>query len=487
MKLKNQRIAEQYDDTEYQLRNLKFTDPVGDVLVSFIPQLRLPLPGDVMALDRLALPSDVFQPDRGTLLNGMILAQLAIESKAKTLGWIGAPTSEFDDVGKGYLIRYVAADIYYSSETGAHEVHGDIRAKYNAFGAANGTLGLPTTDETATPDGVGRFNHFQGGSIYWTPTTGPMVVRGPIRDMWASQGWERSPFGYPIADYLTKTGNPPEYWGGFQNGAIYSHSGIPEEALVVELAPQDLTSLVRKTFDEKLKAADSDLGIQGGVNVLNISDWGYGFWESTPRTITYEINGFYSNGIPLTADATFRLELKFQFELLWRKSSSTEPRMTNCGPLHSALHDLEEQIKSVEKFLNEPIPGEQHPPKPVVNPAWTKLSKRIANATLLVTACENSNTTSSLTLSEVDKTLVIYLRSWRISTAGAFHGTLFDQLVKNVPEAFPFAVKTIPANALLIDVLVTPQGGLKFLLAPGPFGKIRRDVFETELNHFIES
>jgi len=54
----------------------------------------------------------------------------------------------------------------------AFEVHGDIRKKYDALGGPGGPLGLPLTDETATPDGVGRFNHFQGGSIYWTPRTG---------------------------------------------------------------------------------------------------------------------------------------------------------------------------------------------------------------------------------------------------------------------------------------------------------------------------
>ena len=54
----------------------------------------------------------------------------------------------------------------------AFEVHGDIRKKYDVLGGPGGPLGLPLTDETATPDGVGRFNHFQGGSIYWTPRTG---------------------------------------------------------------------------------------------------------------------------------------------------------------------------------------------------------------------------------------------------------------------------------------------------------------------------
>lgn len=72
----------------------------------------------------------------------------------------------------------------------AFEVHGDIRAKYQALGGASGPLGLPLTDETVAPDGRGRYNHFEHGSIYWTDRTGPMMVRGTVRDRWAASGWE---------------------------------------------------------------------------------------------------------------------------------------------------------------------------------------------------------------------------------------------------------------------------------------------------------
>ena len=89
------------------------------------------------------------------------------------------------------------------SSAGAFEVHGDIREKYLALGAEASILGYPRTDETATPDGVGRFNHFQGGSIYWTPGTFAHEVHGLIRDLWAQLGWERNPqLGYPITDEL---------------------------------------------------------------------------------------------------------------------------------------------------------------------------------------------------------------------------------------------------------------------------------------------
>ena len=89
------------------------------------------------------------------------------------------------------------------SAAGAFEVHGEIGVHYRAFGGSGSVLGYPTTDESGTPNRVGRFNHFQAGSIYWTPGTGAHEVHGLIRAFWAAGGWERnSALGYPISDEL---------------------------------------------------------------------------------------------------------------------------------------------------------------------------------------------------------------------------------------------------------------------------------------------
>ena len=53
---------------------------------------------------------------------------------------------------------------------GAHEVHGAIRG--SGPSSAGNAASSATRPRTNTPDGVGRFNHFQGGSIFLTPTTG---------------------------------------------------------------------------------------------------------------------------------------------------------------------------------------------------------------------------------------------------------------------------------------------------------------------------
>jgi uncharacterized protein with LGFP repeats len=91
--------------------------------------------------------------------------------------------------------------VYWSPATGAHEVHGAIRAGWLATGGVTGPLGYPVTDELGTPDGVGRFNHFSNaGSEYWTPGTGAHAVYGLIRAAWAASGWETGPLGYPVTD-----------------------------------------------------------------------------------------------------------------------------------------------------------------------------------------------------------------------------------------------------------------------------------------------
>lgn len=103
-----------------------------------------------------------------------------------------------------------------------YDVRGAILDKYNDMGGQNSPLGCPTTPENATPDGRGAYTHFQGGSIYWSASTGAHPVWGAIRDSWAGQGWERGKLGYPVSDELR---NPD---GGarqqFQGGTYYWHA-----------------------------------------------------------------------------------------------------------------------------------------------------------------------------------------------------------------------------------------------------------------------
>jgi hypothetical protein len=131
--------------------------------------------------------------------------------------------------GKGQYVHFQGGSIYWSPNSKAHEVHGLIREKWKSLSWERGFLGYPLTDEMTCPDKVGRFNHFQGGSIYWTPSTGARVVRGPIRDKWESIGWERGPLGYPITDEA-KTADGKGNTSAFQYGHIIWY---PDKGAVV--------------------------------------------------------------------------------------------------------------------------------------------------------------------------------------------------------------------------------------------------------------
>jgi GH25 family lysozyme M1 (1,4-beta-N-acetylmuramidase) len=135
-------------------------------------------------------------------------------------GFLGKPVNnEYDvpGVAGARMQEFTGGTIYWSAATGAHEIHGGNLAKYRAAGnAAN--YGLPLTDESKTPDGIGRYNHFASGrSIYWTPSTHAHLIYGAIRVKWASLGWERSRLGYPTTDEYSVTGGRR---GDFQHGSI---------------------------------------------------------------------------------------------------------------------------------------------------------------------------------------------------------------------------------------------------------------------------
>ncbi|WP_409331851.1 L,D-transpeptidase family protein [Trujillonella humicola] len=112
------------------------------------------------------------------------------------------------------------ADVFRSPSTGTHHVIGAILQRYQATGGPAGVHGYPVTDELPTPDRYGRYNHFQHGSIYWSPGTGAHSVLGAIRDRWAQMGWERSVLGYPLASE-TSTPDGRGRYSHFQGGLVY--------------------------------------------------------------------------------------------------------------------------------------------------------------------------------------------------------------------------------------------------------------------------
>lgn len=126
------------------------------------------------------------------------------------------PTGRYNHFSNGY-------SIYWKSAIGAHEVRGAIRDKYLALGGPDGFLGFPCTDETVTgPWAFGRYNNFEGGAIYWTAQTGAHEVHGAIRERWQALGGVGGWLGYPLTDELQVSGfSGYGRYNKFQGGYVY--------------------------------------------------------------------------------------------------------------------------------------------------------------------------------------------------------------------------------------------------------------------------
>ncbi|WP_027929642.1 N-acetylmuramoyl-L-alanine amidase [Amycolatopsis thermoflava] len=159
---------------------------------------------------------------------GAQAVQGAIRDTWSALGWetspLAYPTTDEratpDGVGRyNHFNGSGGGSIYWTPGTGARAIYGAIRARWSALGWEAGPLGYPTTNELVTPDGVGRYNHFNGsggGSVYWSPGTGAHAIYGVIRSHWASLGWETSWLGYPTSDeYGVAGGRRSDFQGGY--------------------------------------------------------------------------------------------------------------------------------------------------------------------------------------------------------------------------------------------------------------------------------
>jgi uncharacterized protein with LGFP repeats len=246
------------------------------------------IPAKVMATDH------IFQV-RAIDANGLTLgisgnAADAVQQKYQSIGgassFLGAPVGATYQVGAGLGQNYANGAIYWSAATGAWSLRGDILAHYQQLGGPAGVLGFPVTDETGTPDGVGRFNRFQYGSMYWTAATGAHEVHGWISVEWQALGWERSVLGYPTSD---ETGTPDGVgrFNHFQFGSIYwtPATGAHEVhgAIYAEWASlgSERSVLGYPTTDESIPP--------GGGGRYNHFQAGSIYW--TPATGAHEVHG----------------------------------------------------------------------------------------------------------------------------------------------------------------------------------------------------
>ena len=136
-------------------------------------------------------------------------------------GSLGYPTTGLPCglVRVGCVQHFTGGSIFWSATTGARMVTGAVRARHRAAGAENGRLGYPTIDTACNRSGCGQ--HFTGGSVYWSATTGARIVSGGVRDRWLAAGAAGGTLGYPTIDTACNRSGCGQHFTG---GSVYSSS-----------------------------------------------------------------------------------------------------------------------------------------------------------------------------------------------------------------------------------------------------------------------
>ncbi|MCV7053877.1 N-acetylmuramoyl-L-alanine amidase [Mycolicibacterium gilvum] len=126
---------------------------------------------------------------------------------------------------------------------------GAIFAKWDSLGGMNSYLGRPTSPE-ASGLGAARYVTFEHGAVYWSPETGAEPVTGELYKAWGALGFERGALGLPTSAEIAE---PQWIVQNFQHGTLNFDrekgtvtrvtDGVP-----VELPPADLNPVQLERF-----------------------------------------------------------------------------------------------------------------------------------------------------------------------------------------------------------------------------------------------
>jgi uncharacterized protein with LGFP repeats len=168
---------------------------------------------------------------------GARLIGVAVRDRWSGTGWengrLGYPVSDqacgLPDAG--CFVHFERGSVYVSASTGAQDLVAAVRDRWAASGWERGALGYPVNSTVCGLRDGGCFQHFQRGSVYWSPATGARLVDPATRGPWAASGWEGGALGYPVTDQTC--GLPA---GGcfvhFQGGSVYTSPGSGSHAVM---------------------------------------------------------------------------------------------------------------------------------------------------------------------------------------------------------------------------------------------------------------
>lgn len=121
------------------------------------------------------------------------------------------------DTGAGQ--NFAGGKVFFSPDTGAYAVTGDILAKYEKAGGPTGDLGFPTGGESdgGVPDSrVSTFAASDNPVIFWTKDHGAVVVRGAMKAAWDKLGGATGALGAPVDDQNTEGATVTQKFTGGQ-------------------------------------------------------------------------------------------------------------------------------------------------------------------------------------------------------------------------------------------------------------------------------
>jgi hypothetical protein len=153
-----------------------------------------------------------------------------------------------------------------------------ITIKYFSLGGPNAvlnggaTLGNPTTGVLTAPDGVGRYQQYERGSIYWSgrPDAQAHLIYGQIFARWGQLTWEQGRLGYPTSDEEDGPNGPPQRMNTFEGGSIVwdpqsgAHEKVPDAVPVFAEIIQALKSGYSLGFDLGF-AVTEDTPVRGAL------------------------------------------------------------------------------------------------------------------------------------------------------------------------------------------------------------------------------
>lgn len=252
----------------------------------------------------------------------------------------------------------------------ANQIGGAILTKWGRYpnitaGQAfeYGPLGYPTTRERGTrqsPYGgvTGRFNHFQGGSIYHSRINNidqTHVVWGDIRQQWEGRNWEAGNMGFPTSDEVRcvdgDTNTPESSYGGhgqfFQGGWLLSNTGSFEldrtNVRQTASGPVMTYETVATRYSSQFNSAAASwnqVGAKVRVTAGTPGESDLVVYDTDRTDLPSNVLGFYTYGNPVGFIGLFPDRIE-------RTSYSNQPGNTIAHELGHALklrHSCETQL-----------------------------------------------------------------------------------------------------------------------------------------------